>query len=74
MKTKALMWAVLLACSGCATVVVGPGQTGVLWTAHGGTQAGTFGEGAHWMDPSDAMSIYDLRTTAHDEALEVIRA
>jgi regulator of protease activity HflC (stomatin/prohibitin superfamily) len=72
MKTTSPLLAVLLACSGCATVVVGPGQTGVLWTARGGTQGGTFGEGAHWLSPSDVLSIYDLRTTAHDEALEVI--
>jgi prohibitin 1 len=61
-----------LALSGCATTSVGPGQIGVLWSAEGGTQPQTFAEGAHYVAASDQMSIYDLRTTSHDEALAVI--
>jgi regulator of protease activity HflC (stomatin/prohibitin superfamily) len=44
----------------------------VLWTAGGGTQAQTYNEGAHSVLWGDEMSIYDLRTTSHDEALDVI--
>ncbi len=58
--------------SGCATVAVGPGQIGVLWTATDGTQDRTFTEGAHPVATDDVVSIYDLRTTVHDESLAAI--
>ena len=61
-----------LALSGCATALVGPGQIGVLWSADGGTRNATYAEGAHYVSPGDQMSIYDLRTTSHDEGLAVI--
>jgi regulator of protease activity HflC (stomatin/prohibitin superfamily) len=67
-----LMSGLCLAASGCATVMVGPGEIGVLWTANNGTQAQTYGEGAHNLSSGDVMSIYDLRTNSKDEALEVI--
>lgn len=72
MKTATCIGSLLFLASGCATVTVGPGEIGVLWTSGGGTQAQTFGEGAHGVAWSDALSIYDLRTASRDEALEVI--
>lgn len=65
---------VLSLLGGCATVTVGPGQMGVLWTEAGGTQPQTFTEGAHAVGSGDVMNIYDLRTTSHDEPLDVIAA
>jgi len=70
MRTLALLTLALLA--GCAETNVGPGQVGVLWRANGGTQRALYGEGTHTISSSDAMSIYDLRTADHDEALAVI--
>jgi regulator of protease activity HflC (stomatin/prohibitin superfamily) len=61
---------VLLA--GCATVNVGPGQLGVLWSENGGTQPQIYAEGAHNVGSGDVMNIYDVRTTNHDEPLDVI--
>jgi regulator of protease activity HflC (stomatin/prohibitin superfamily) len=58
--------------SGCATVSVGPGEIGVLWSERGGTQPEAYGEGLHNVSPGDAVSIYDLRTTSRDEELQVI--
>lgn len=58
--------------SGCATVSVGPGQIGVLWTAAHGTDEQTFTEGAHAVNADDVLSVYDLRTTVHDEPLAAI--
>jgi regulator of protease activity HflC (stomatin/prohibitin superfamily) len=56
--------------AGCATV--GPGHTGVLWTASGGTEPRTYGEGLHVVAPWNDLSIYDLRAMSHDEVLDVI--
>ena len=64
MKRVALIGSLVLLCSGCATVTVGPGEIGVLWTTGGGTQPATFGEGAHGLASGDEMSIYDLKTTS----------
>lgn len=72
MKPACIAVVTALALSGCATVDVGPGQVGVLWSATGGTQPGTYTEGSHYLGSGDQMSIYDLRTTSHDEALAVI--
>jgi regulator of protease activity HflC (stomatin/prohibitin superfamily) len=58
--------------SGCATVSVGPGEIGVLWTSSNGTQQQTYGEGAHGLSADNVMSIYDLRTTSKSEALDAI--
>lgn len=55
---------------GCATV--GPGQVGVLWTASGGTESQLYGEGVHAVAPWNDLSVYDLRSMSHDEALDVI--
>lgn len=55
---------------GCATV--GPGQVGVLWTASGGTETRTYGEGVHSIAPWNDLSVYDLRSMSHDEVLDVI--
>jgi regulator of protease activity HflC (stomatin/prohibitin superfamily) len=71
-KPLALFGTWILFISGCATVTVGPGEIGVLWTSLGGTQQGTYGEGEHSLRLGDVVSIYDLRTTSHGEALEVI--
>ena len=46
----------------------------MLWSADGGTRNATFTEGAHNVSTGDVMSIYDLRTTSHDESLDVIAA
>jgi len=56
--------------SGCATV--GPGHTGVLWTASSGTETKTYGEGIHMIAPWNELSVYDLRSMSHDEVLDVI--
>jgi len=56
--------------AGCATV--GPGHVGVLWTASGGTEPRTYGEGLHTVAPWNDLSIYDLRSMSHDEVLDVI--
>lgn len=56
--------------AGCATV--GPGQVGVLWTASGGTEPQTYGEGVHAIAPWNDLSVYDLRSMSHDEVLDVI--
>lgn len=71
MKNSALLLGVTLL-GGCVSTTVGPGQIGVLWTAAAGTQSQTFGEGAHNLAGDDVMSVFDLRTTSHDEALAVI--
>jgi regulator of protease activity HflC (stomatin/prohibitin superfamily) len=60
----------LLLGGGCATV--GPGQTGVVWTATSGTLARTYGEGLHAVAPWNDMYVYDLRVQNHDELLDVI--
>ena len=59
-----------LALSGC--VAIGPGRTGVLWTAAGGTQATTYPEGLHSVAGWNTMYVYDLRSMSHDEELDVI--
>lgn len=71
---SACIFVATLALSGCATVDVGPGQVGVLWSANGGTQPSTYAEGTHYLGSGDQVSIYDLRTTSHDEELAVIAA
>ncbi|HEY4121999.1 MAG TPA: prohibitin family protein [Byssovorax sp.] len=70
---RLLTTAVLLSgLTGCANAMVGPGHIGVLWASDGGTQAQTFHEGAYSISRDDALSVYDLRTTGHDESLSVI--
>ena len=71
---KSLVLALTVSLAGCATVTVGPGQIGVLWTPVNGTQSETYPEGAHNIGSLDSMSIFDLRTTSHGEALSVIAA
>lgn len=71
MKNSVLLLGVTLL-GGCVSTTVGPGQIGVLWTAAAGTQSQTFGEGAHNLAGDDVLSVFDLRTTSHDEALAVI--
>ncbi len=68
----ALIGSLFLWVSGCATVTVGPGEIGVLWTQNGGTQPGTYGEGVHSVSSGDVVSIYDLRTMSRGVALDVI--
>jgi prohibitin 2 len=55
---------------GCASV--GPGQTGVLWTATRGTLNRTYGEGLHSVAPWNDLKVYDLRVQNSDELLDVI--
>jgi regulator of protease activity HflC (stomatin/prohibitin superfamily) len=72
MNRIALSAALASLCSACATVSVGPGQAGVLWTASGGTQQQTFGEGTHNVVSGDDVSLYDLRTMSQGVSLDVI--
>jgi regulator of protease activity HflC (stomatin/prohibitin superfamily) len=58
--------------AGCATVSVGPGQVGVLWSPDGGTRPEIYAEGQHGLPTDSQMSVYDVRTTSHDEALAAI--
>jgi regulator of protease activity HflC (stomatin/prohibitin superfamily) len=53
-------------------VTVGPGQTGVLWKAAGGTQPNSYGEGQYLLWIANHMNVYDLRVMSNDETLNVI--
>ena len=53
----------LLIVSACASVNVGPGEIGVLWTQGAGTQPGTFTEGSHNVSWGDV--LLDLRSAHH---------
>lgn len=55
-------------------VTVGPGETGVLWKASGGTQPQPYGEGEYTIWFANHMYVYDLRVMSHDEMLDVIAA
>jgi regulator of protease activity HflC (stomatin/prohibitin superfamily) len=60
-----------LALAGCATTV-GPGHAGVLWRASNGTQPASYSEGLYYVAPWNSLYVFDLRSTSHDEVLNVI--
>ena len=68
----ALVFPLSAALFAAACSTVGPGRTGILWSAAGGTQSRIYGEGRHVVAPWNQMYIYDLRTMSNDETLNVI--
>ena len=60
-----------LALTSCATTV-GPGHAGVLWRASSGTRPDWYSEGLYYVMPWNDLYVYDLRSTSHDEVLNVI--
>jgi regulator of protease activity HflC (stomatin/prohibitin superfamily) len=67
-RFSALCALLLLPC--CVTV--GPGESGVLWKASGGTQMNPYPEGQYTVWFANKMYVYDLRVMSNDETLTVI--
>jgi regulator of protease activity HflC (stomatin/prohibitin superfamily) len=72
-KSRVTTWLVpaCLVAAGCATTV-GPGHAGVLWRASSGTQPTSYSEGLYYLAPWNQLYVYDLRSTSHDEVLDII--
>lgn len=69
-SSMAFVLASLLLATGCVTI--GPGNVGVLWNIHTGTQPEIYKEGMHSLAAWNDMYIYDMRVMSQDEMLTII--